>query len=62
MLLLLVFFFIAVGIIWLSVEALIAPTLNGFLDEKIMRRFLWLWLPFYAFWRLSKEVIFKPKK
>ncbi|PIP27578.1 MAG: hypothetical protein COX30_01110 [Candidatus Moranbacteria bacterium CG23_combo_of_CG06-09_8_20_14_all_39_10] len=62
MLLLLVFFFITVGIIWLLVELLLADTLNGFLDKKIMRRFLWLWLPFYALWRLSKEVIFKPKK
>jgi len=61
MLLLLVFIFILVGIIWLLIEYIQSPTLNAFLDEKIMRRFLWLWLPFYALWRLSREMIFKDK-
>lgn len=62
MLLLLIFIFILVGIVWLLVEYAQSASLNAFLDEKIMRRFLWLWLPFYALWRLLKEVVFKEKK
>ncbi|MDP1884394.1 MAG: hypothetical protein Q8L10_03405 [Candidatus Moranbacteria bacterium] len=61
MLLLIIFIFILVGIVWLLIEYIQSPTLNAFLDEKIMHRFLWLWLPFYALWRLSKEMIFKDK-
>jgi hypothetical protein len=61
MLLLLIFIFILVGIIWLLIEYAQSATLNAFLDVKIMRRFLWLWLPFFALWRLLKEVVFKDK-
>ncbi|EKE10723.1 MAG: hypothetical protein ACD_15C00207G0004 [uncultured bacterium] len=50
------------GVVWLSIELFQAPTLNEFLDKKIMRRTLWIWLPFYALIRLSKEVIFKNNK
>ncbi|MFA7209491.1 MAG: hypothetical protein WC120_04360 [Parcubacteria group bacterium] len=59
MLLLIIFIFILVGILWLLIEYILSASLNAFLDEKIMRRFLWLWLPFYALWRLSREMIFK---
>jgi hypothetical protein len=48
-------------ILWLTVEFFQADTLNVFLDKKIMRRTLWIWLPFYALMRLSREVIFKKK-
>lgn len=53
---------IFVGIIWLFIEYVQAATLNEFLNEKIMKRFLWLWLPFYALWRLSKELFFKGRR
>lgn len=53
---------IVIFIFWLLIEYVQAATLNDFLDKKIMRRFLWLWLPIYALWRLSKEVIFKSNK
>ena len=62
MLILLVFIFIVIGLLWLIVEYFQSSSLNGFLDLKIMRRFLWLWLPFYALWRLSKDVLFSSKK
>ena len=53
---------IFIGLIWLFIEYVQAATLNDFLDKKIMRRFLWLWLPFYALWRLSKELFFKGRR
>lgn len=52
---------IFVGIIWLLIELSQAPTLNEFLDKKVMRRTLWIWLPFYALIRLLRELIFKKK-
>lgn len=54
--------FILLGIVWLFVELLTASSFNAFLDEKIMRRTVWMWLPVYALWRMSKEVIFNKKK
>ncbi|MFA5994427.1 MAG: hypothetical protein WC823_05710 [Parcubacteria group bacterium] len=53
--------FIFVSIIWLVVEFIQASTLNEFLDKKIMRRTMWIWLPFYALIRLSREVLIKKK-
>jgi hypothetical protein len=53
--------FIFVSIIWLVVEFIQASTLNEFLDKKIMRRTMWIWLPFYALIRLSREVLTKKK-
>lgn len=49
------------AVLWLTVEFFQADTLNVFLDKKIMRRTLWIWLPFYALMRLSREVIFKKR-
>ncbi|MDO8240371.1 MAG: hypothetical protein Q7T51_00085 [Candidatus Moranbacteria bacterium] len=60
-LILLIIGFILFGLIWLFVELVTAKSLNDFLDEKIMRRMKWLWLPVYALWRMSKEVIFNKK-
>ena len=62
MLLSIIFAIMAASILWLIIEFVQSSTLNEFLDKKIMRRFLWLWLPVYALWRLSKEVIFSDKK
>ena len=53
---------ILIGLVWLFVEYIQAPSLNDFLDKKIMRRTLWIWLPFYALWRLSKELFFKGRR
>jgi hypothetical protein len=53
---------IFVALIWLLIEYIQAATLNEFLDKKIMLRFLWLWLPFYALWRLSRELFFKGRR
>ena len=30
--------------------------------QKWLSKSLWLWLPFYALWRLTKEVILRKKK
>jgi len=62
MLALLIVGFILLGIVWLLVELFISKSLNAFLDVKIMRRTVWLWLPLYALWRLSKNVIFDKRK
>lgn len=34
--------------------------INSF-GEKWIRKTLWLWLPFYGVWRLTKEIILKKK-
>ncbi|KKR21947.1 MAG: hypothetical protein UT50_C0002G0038 [Candidatus Moranbacteria bacterium GW2011_GWA2_39_41] len=60
--LLLVIGFILFSIIWLFIELVTASSFNAFLDEKIMRRTKWLWVPIYALWRMFKEVIFNNKK
>lgn len=51
-----------VALIWLFVELVQAATFNEFIDKKIMKRTLWIWLPFYAMWRLSRELIFKGRR
>lgn len=30
--------------------------------QKWLIKFLWLWLPFYGLWRLTKEIFFQKKK
>lgn len=62
MVILFIFGFILLGIVWLLVELSMSSNLNSFLDVKIMRRMMWLWLPIYALWRLSKDIIFSKKK
>ena len=61
MVLLIFFCLLFFGAIWLVVEYAQASTLNEFLDKKIMRRTMWIWLPFYALIRLIEEVILKDK-
>lgn len=34
--------------------------INNFFD-KWLKKTLWIWLPFYAFWRLTKEVASRKK-
>jgi hypothetical protein len=53
--------FIFLATVWLVIEFIQAASLNEFLDKKIMRRTLWIWLPFYALIRLSREVLVKKK-
>jgi hypothetical protein len=45
-------------ILYLLVDFLKADNVNAFMDNWL-RRTLFIWLPFYALWRLTKEVIFK---
>lgn len=59
---LILFIFIFGGIIWLIVEFVQASSLNEFLDKKVMRRTLWLWLPVYALLHLSRKIVFNKKK
>lgn len=51
---------ILVFLIYLLIDLLNTGNINTFMDNWL-RHTLWLWLPFYAFWRLTKEVIFKRK-
>ncbi len=30
--------------------------------QKWLTKLLWLWLPFYGLWRLTKEIFFREKK
>jgi len=47
---------LALFIIYFLIGMFRAKNINTFLDEW-MERTLWLWLPFYALWRLIREVI-----
>lgn len=44
-------------LIYFFVSLFRSENVNYFLDEW-MERTLWIWLPFYALWRLIREVIF----
>ncbi len=41
--------------------ALTSGNVNSFMD-KWVKKLLWLWLPVYAIWRLTREMIFKKRK
>ena len=30
--------------------------------DKLLRRTLWIWLPFYALWALAKELFFSDRE
>jgi hypothetical protein len=62
MLALVVIGFVFIFFLYLLIEFALMGNANDFLDEKIVRRFLWLWLPFFALWRLTHEVFFDKKK
>lgn len=48
-------------LVYLLVDILNTGNINTFIDNWL-RRTLWIWLPFYALWRLTKEVILEPKQ
>lgn len=48
-------------IIYLLIDLLaISGNLNAFTD-KWLKKTLWIWLPFYALWKLGREMIWKKK-
>jgi hypothetical protein len=47
-------------IIYLIIDVLRTGNFNYFLENWV-RRTVWLWLPFFALWRLIKEVILHKK-
>jgi len=53
----LIFFFF---IVYLLMDLLKTGNINTFIDNWL-RHTLWIWLPFYAFRKLTKEIIFKGK-
>lgn len=55
-----IFIGFALFIIYFLIGMFRAPNINTFLDEW-MERTLWIWLPFYALWRLIREVIFSKR-
>ena len=57
----LVILIIFAGIILVNIVNLFTMTMNDFI-ESYVKRFLWLWLPFHAFKRLTKEMREKYKK
>jgi hypothetical protein len=58
----LTFVFIGLGllIIYFLIGMFLSKNINTYLDEW-MERTLWMWLPFYALWRLIREVIFSKR-
>lgn len=53
---------VALFIIYLVLDfLLISPNPNAFID-KWLKKTLWLWLPFYALWKLTKEIMSKYKQ
>jgi hypothetical protein len=52
---------ILVFLIYLLVDLLNTGNINTFIDNWL-RHTLWIWLPFYALWRLTKKVILEPKQ
>jgi hypothetical protein len=61
MALLIVIILILVFLIYLLIDLLKTGNINTFIDNWL-RYTLWMWLPFYAIWRLTKEVVFKSSK
>lgn len=60
MTLLIIFLLVLVFLIYLLIDILKTGNINTFIDNWL-RHTLWIWLPFYALWRLAKEVILKGK-
>jgi hypothetical protein len=46
--------------IYLLIDLFNTGNINTFIDNWL-RKSIWIWLPFAALWRLTKEVIFKQK-
>ncbi|PIP24477.1 MAG: hypothetical protein CO140_04010 [Candidatus Moranbacteria bacterium CG_4_9_14_3_um_filter_40_7] len=58
--LLFIFIGLTLFIIYFLIGMFLAENVNTYLD-KWMRKTLWIWLPFYALWRLIREVIFSKR-
>lgn len=59
-----IYIFIFVALIfslYLIIDMFQMGNSNKFLD-KWVRKVLWIWLPLFAIWRLTKEVFDKKKK
>ena len=58
--LLILYVVIILFLIYLLIDLFQTGNINTFIDIWL-RKSLWVWLPFYALWRLTKEVILKKK-
>lgn len=58
--LLILYVVIILFLIYLLIDLFQTGNINTFIDIWL-RKSLWIWLPFYALWRLTKEVILKKK-
>jgi len=47
-------------LLYLLIDLFNTGNINSFMDDWL-RKSLWVWLPFVAFWRLFKEVVLKKK-
>lgn len=62
MLLGIIFILLGIFILYLILDFFIqGADLNKY-GEKWLRKLLWIWLPFYGLWRLTKEMFFQKKK
>jgi hypothetical protein len=57
---LIILLFILIFLVYLLVDLLNTGNINTFIDNWL-RYTLWIWLPFVAFWKLTKEVMAKMK-
>lgn len=55
---------IALGIfiLYLLIDFFVQSSDINKYGQKWLIKLLWLWLPFYGFWRLTKEIFFSGKK
>ncbi|PJA86816.1 MAG: hypothetical protein CO141_02790 [Candidatus Moranbacteria bacterium CG_4_9_14_3_um_filter_42_9] len=58
--LLILYLVIIIFLIYLLIDLFQTGNINTFIDNWL-KKALWIWLPFYALWRLTKEVILKSK-
>ncbi|MEK7598369.1 MAG: hypothetical protein AAB487_01400 [Patescibacteria group bacterium] len=58
--LLIIYVAIILFLIYLLIDLFQTGNINTFIDTWL-RKSLWIWLPFYALWRLTREVILKKK-
>ena len=52
---------IGIFIIYLIIDFFTFGDINKYLDKWVVKS-LWAWLPFYALWRLTRDIILKETK
>lgn len=62
MLLGIIFILLGIFILYLIIDFFVSGgDINNY-GNKWLKKSLWIWLPFYGLWRLTKEMFFQKKK